>query len=144
MVSYNSRLRIKWTRNLNILFTELKKIFCLFDKRGLGTVPIESIGDVLRAAGCAPLESDIDAIKSSFNDERLAENQASQPNHGVEVPFDKFVDLVQKFKLSNESIKQKLQSAFKAIDRTGNGSINIGELRYSKQLFEIDSVRHVI
>lgn len=55
------------TRDLNsetltwpiALSTEAKEAFALFDKRGAGKIPAESLGDVLRALGQNPTQKEV-------------------------------------------------------------------------------------
>lgn len=56
--SYDSLLECKhW--QCSIEFTEAKEAFALFDKRGAGTIPQESLGDVLRALGQNPTQKEV-------------------------------------------------------------------------------------
>lgn len=44
--------------------TEAKEAFALFDKRGAGTIPKSSLGDVLRALGQNPTQKEVADLAS--------------------------------------------------------------------------------
>ena len=48
-----------------LLFTEYKEAFALFDKRGTGAVPRETLGDLLRALGQNPTQAEVAEIVAS-------------------------------------------------------------------------------
>lgn len=47
------------------LSLEYKEAFALFDKRGKGTVPRETLGDLLRALGQNPTQTEVADIVAS-------------------------------------------------------------------------------
>jgi len=44
---------------------EIREAFALFDKRGTGSIPRESLGDVLRALGQNPTQAEVAELASS-------------------------------------------------------------------------------
>jgi len=46
-------------------FSEYKEAFALFDKRGTGAVPRETLGDLLRALGQNPTQAEVAEIVAS-------------------------------------------------------------------------------
>lgn len=52
---------------LNLLYpcAEYKEAFALFDKKGTGTVPRETLGDLLRALGQNPTQAEVAEIVSN-------------------------------------------------------------------------------
>lgn len=49
--------------------TDYKEAFSLFDKRGTGRVPLESLGDLLRACGQNPTLSEIRDLEKNVGGE---------------------------------------------------------------------------
>lgn len=49
--------------------TDYKEAFSLFDKRGTGRVPLESLGDLLRACGQNPTLSEIRELEKTVGGE---------------------------------------------------------------------------
>lgn len=48
-----------------LFITEYKEAFALFDKRGTGAVPRETLGDLLRALGQNPTQAEVSEIVAS-------------------------------------------------------------------------------
>jgi len=46
-------------------FVEYKEAFALFDKRGTGAVPRETLGDLLRALGQNPTQAEVAEIAAA-------------------------------------------------------------------------------
>lgn len=62
---------------------EAKEAFALFDKRGAGKIPQESLGDVLRALGQNPTQAEVAQLAASAGPEsesRQATAQLAQPS----------------------------------------------------------------
>ena len=53
------------TNNLVVVLPEYKEAFALFDKRGTGAVPRETLGDLLRALGQNPTQAEVSEIVAS-------------------------------------------------------------------------------
>jgi Ca2+-binding EF-hand superfamily protein len=51
--------------SLTSYLTEYKEAFALFDKKGTGAVPRETLGDLLRALGQNPTQSEVADIVAS-------------------------------------------------------------------------------
>ena len=48
-----------------VVLPEYKEAFALFDKRGTGAVPRETLGDLLRALGQNPTQAEVSEIVAS-------------------------------------------------------------------------------
>jgi calmodulin len=48
-----------------LIFPEYKEAFALFDKKGTGAVPRETLGDLLRALGQNPTQAEVADIVAS-------------------------------------------------------------------------------
>ncbi|KAH7086675.1 hypothetical protein BKA62DRAFT_777884 [Auriculariales sp. MPI-PUGE-AT-0066] len=95
---------------------EYKEAFALFDKKGTGAVPRETIGDLLRALGQNPTQSEV------------AELQAAAPR---DVDYKTFLAILNRpdgFKPAGTA--EEFIRGFQVFDKEGNGYIGAGELRY--------------
>ncbi|KAM9908961.1 hypothetical protein OXX69_005837 [Metschnikowia pulcherrima] len=94
-----------------------KDAFALFDKKGTGKIPIEHLGDLLRAVGQNPTLAEIaelqESVKSSEFDFDTYQNIINRP--------DGFKPLG----LPEDYIK-----GFQVFDKDHTGYIGVGELRY--------------
>ncbi|KAK9478700.1 hypothetical protein V1514DRAFT_330180 [Lipomyces japonicus] len=90
--------------------------FALFDKRGVGKVSLEALGDLLRACGQNPT---------------LAEIQELEDSVGGEFDFDTFVSVLNRpdgFRPPGEP--EDYIRGFQVFDKEKTGFIGVGELRY--------------
>ncbi|KAK1923007.1 hypothetical protein DB88DRAFT_511575 [Papiliotrema laurentii] len=98
---------------------EYKEAFALFDKRGTGQVPRETLGELLRSLGQNPTQAEV-----------------AQLEQGVGAPgstfgYDQFLQILNRpdgwkpAGTADEFIK-----GFQVFDKAGNGFIGAGELRY--------------
>ncbi|KAH8831289.1 hypothetical protein DL96DRAFT_818234 [Flagelloscypha sp. PMI_526] len=95
---------------------EYKEAFALFDKRGTGKVPRETLGDLLRALGQNPTQTEVRAIVES-----------SPPT----VDYREFLAILNRpdgFKPAGTA--EEFIRGFQVFDKEGNGFIGAGELRY--------------
>jgi len=95
---------------------EYKEAFALFDKKGTGTVPRETLGDLLRALGQNPTQAEV------------AEIVANSPR---EVDYKVFLSILSRpegFKPAGTP--EEFIRGFQVFDKEGNGYIGAGELRY--------------
>lgn len=53
------------SQNQQASTTNYKEAFSLFDKRGSGRVPLENLGDLLRACGQNPTLAEIEALEQN-------------------------------------------------------------------------------
>ncbi|KAH7890374.1 myosin regulatory light chain cdc4 [Phlebopus sp. FC_14] len=98
---------------VGLLFLEA---FALFDKKGTGCVPRETLGDLVRALGQNPTQSEV------------AEIIASAPR---EVDYKTFLTILNRpdgFKPAGTP--EEFIRGFQVFDKDGNGFIGAGELRY--------------
>ncbi|ODV97022.1 hypothetical protein PACTADRAFT_32519 [Pachysolen tannophilus NRRL Y-2460] len=94
-----------------------KDAFALFDKKGTGKVPPESLGDLLRAVGQNPTLAE------------LADLQAQLPNK--ELDFETYVKVIDRpdgFKPLGQP--EDYIRGFQVFDKNLTGFIGVGELRY--------------
>ncbi|KIK63923.1 hypothetical protein GYMLUDRAFT_40133 [Collybiopsis luxurians FD-317 M1] len=95
---------------------EYKEAFALFDKKGTGKVPRETLGDLLRALGQNPTQAEV------------AEIVASAPR---DVDYNVFLQILNRpdgFKPAGTP--EEFIRGFQVFDKEGNGFIGAGELRY--------------
>jgi len=96
--------------------SEYKEAFALFDKKGTGAVPRETLGDLIRALGQNPTQAEVTEIV------------ASAPR---EVDYKTFVTILNRpdgFKPAGTP--EEFIRGFQVFDKEGNGFIGVGELRY--------------
>ncbi|KAF9115615.1 hypothetical protein BGX27_007194 [Mortierella sp. AM989] len=100
--------------------TEYKEGFSLFDRKGNGTIETSSLGDLLRALGQNPTQSQVRDL--------VAE---ADPSGSNVINFDTFLKVLMRpngFKPAGTF--QEFINGFKVFDKEGNGFIAVGELRY--------------
>ncbi|CCE88523.1 Piso0_002033 [Millerozyma farinosa CBS 7064] len=94
-----------------------KDAFALFDKKGSGKIPVEHLGDLLRAVGQNPTLAEIAELQKSIKSD--------------EFDFDTYQKIIERpdgFKplgLPEDYIK-----GFQVFDKDQTGYIGVGELRY--------------
>ncbi|KAL2110044.1 hypothetical protein VUR80DRAFT_1651 [Thermomyces stellatus] len=96
--------------------TDYKEAFSLFDKRGTGRVPLESLGDLLRACGQNPTLSEIRDLEK---------------NVGGEFDFETFQRVLNRpggFREPGEP--EEYCRGFQVFDKDMTGHIGVGELKY--------------
>jgi len=95
---------------------EYKEAFALFDKKGTGGVPRETLGDLLRALGQNPTQAEV------------ADIVASAPREVDYKTFLKILNRPDGFKPAGTP--EEFIRGFQVFDKEGNGFIGAGELRY--------------
>ncbi|CAO1620855.1 unnamed protein product [Parajaminaea phylloscopi] len=96
---------------------EFKEAFALFDKKGTGQIPKESLGDLLRALGQNPTQAEVQELASGLG--------------GKDVDFQSFLNILHRpngFKPAGTP--EEFIRGFQVFDKEGNGFIGVGELRY--------------
>ncbi|KAF2673398.1 myosin regulatory light chain cdc4 [Microthyrium microscopicum] len=96
--------------------TNYKEAFSLFDKRGSGRVPVDTLGDLLRACGQNPT---------------LAEIADLDKGVGKEFDFDTFMRILNRpggFREPGEP--EEYSRGFQVFDKDMTGFIGVGQLRY--------------
>ncbi|ORY69137.1 putative myosin regulatory light chain cdc4 [Leucosporidium creatinivorum] len=95
--------------------SEAKEAFALFDKRGAGSIPQSSLGDVLRALGQNPTQAEV----------------ASLAPQGSDIDYATFINILGR-PGGNEpaGTAEEFIRGFQVFDKEGNGFIGVGELRY--------------
>ncbi|KAJ7254199.1 hypothetical protein C8J57DRAFT_1518822 [Mycena rebaudengoi] len=96
---------------------EYKEAFALYETPGTASVPREALGDLLRAVGQNPMQSEVDNIVSAAS---------------AQVNYDEFLRIVNRpggFAHTGTKEEEVIR-AFQAFDKDGNGKISVEELRY--------------
>ncbi|KAF9171109.1 hypothetical protein BGX21_002712 [Mortierella sp. AD011] len=102
------------------VYRKFKEGFSLFDRKGNGTIEATSLGDLLRALGQNPTQSQVRDL--------VAE---ADPSGSNVINFDAFLKVLLRpngFKPAGTF--QEFISGFKVFDKEGNGFIPVGEFRY--------------
>ncbi|GAA5825471.1 hypothetical protein JCM3770_001844 [Rhodotorula araucariae] len=95
---------------------EAKEAFALFDKRGAGTIPQSSLGDVLRALGQNPTQKEVHDLASSV---------------GGDIDYQTFLDILNRPGGDDPAgTADEFIRGFQVFDKDGNGYIGQGELKY--------------
>ncbi|GAA5893544.1 hypothetical protein JCM5296_007485 [Sporobolomyces johnsonii] len=95
---------------------EAKEAFALFDKRGAGTIPPSSLGDVLRALGQNPTQKEVQDLANQV---------------GGDIDFGTFMNILNRpggFEPAGTA--DEFIRGFQVFDKEGNGYIGQGELKY--------------
>ncbi|KNZ77843.1 Myosin regulatory light chain cdc4, partial [Termitomyces sp. J132] len=127
-----------------ISMTEYKEAFALFDKRGTGAVPRETLGDLLRALGQNPTQAEVAEIVAGaprdvdytrflkiFKSQSPRRVQAcwhtrsTHPLRGI-TPTNSYPRVFAASLIYTEEFIR----GFQVFDKEGNGFIGAGELRY--------------
>jgi calmodulin len=98
--------------------TECREVFDLFDKDKDGSITTKELGDVMRALGANPTNTELQ--------EMIAE--VDKDNSG-KIEFNEFLDLFAR-KMKDPDTEEDLIEAFKIFDKDGSGSISASELRH--------------
>jgi len=96
--------------------TNYKEAFSLFDKRGMGRVPADALGDLLRACGQNPTLAEITELEKGV---------------GKEFDFDTFSRVLNRpggFRDPGEP--EEYCRGFQVFDKDMTGFIGVGQLRY--------------
>ncbi|ORX41142.1 hypothetical protein BD324DRAFT_44140 [Kockovaella imperatae] len=97
-------------------FIEYREAFALFDKRGTGQLPKETLGELLRSLGQNPTQAEVQQLQGQV---------------GNTFDYDHFLQILNRpdgwkpAGTADEFIK-----GFQVFDKAGNGFIGAGELRY--------------
>ena len=97
---------------------EFQEAFLLYDNRGDGKIPVSLIGDVMRALGQNPTESE---VKKLVHEHRADER----------VTFEVFLPILQAIcsRRSSDTTEDFVEG-LRHFDKDGNGSISSAELRH--------------
>ncbi|WWC98723.1 hypothetical protein V866_005616 [Kwoniella sp. B9012] len=97
---------------------EYREAFALFDKKGTGQVPKESLGELLRSLGQNPTQAEVQGLEQGLQG-------------GGTFGYEEFLNVLNRpdgwkpAGTADEFIK-----GFQVFDKSGNGFIGAGELRY--------------
>jgi len=98
--------------------SEFQEAFLLYDQRGDGKIPVSVIGDVMRALGQNPTESEVKKL--------VVEHRADD-----RVTFETFIPIMQAIcsRSSNDTSEDFIEG-LRHFDKDGNGFISSAELRH--------------
>jgi len=98
--------------------SEFQEAFLLYDQRGDGKIPVNQIGDVMRALGQNPTESE---VKKLVNEHRADDR----------VTFEVFLPIMQAIcGRSSPDTSDDFIEGLRHFDKDGNGFITSAELRH--------------
>jgi calmodulin len=98
--------------------TECKEVFDLFDKDKDGSITVKELGDVMRALGANPTQTELQEMINEVDS-----------NGSGKIEFKEFLELFAK-KMKDPDTEEDLIEAFKIFDKDGNGVISAQELRH--------------
>jgi len=97
---------------------EFQETFLLYDQRGDGRIPVSQIGDVMRALGQNPTESE---VKKLVHEHRADDR----------VTFEVFLPIMQAISSKSSSdTSDDFIEGLRHFDKDGNGFISAAELRH--------------
>lgn len=94
-----------------------KDAFALFDRKGDGKIPVEKLGDMLRAVGQNPTQVEVAELSKSLKEDSFT--------------FEDFTKVVNRpggFKSLGDA--EDYIRGFQVFDKEGTGEIGVGELKY--------------
>uniref|UniRef100_A0A0K3CGI2 BY PROTMAP: gi/814539376/emb/CEQ43228.1/ SPOSA6832_05138, partial [Sporidiobolus salmonicolor] n=1 Tax=Rhodotorula toruloides TaxID=5286 RepID=A0A0K3CGI2_RHOTO len=117
---------------------EAKEAFALFDKRGAGTIPASSLGDILRALGQNPTQKEVaDLAQSVGGGESECDAALRGRGQGLTLGCARTVDYSTFVNILNRpggfdpaGTADEFIRGFQVFDKDNNGYIGQGELRY--------------
>uniref|UniRef100_A0A914I9N7 EF-hand domain-containing protein n=1 Tax=Globodera rostochiensis TaxID=31243 RepID=A0A914I9N7_GLORO len=96
-----------------------REIFCYFDSKGDEKINVKQVGDVLRALGQSPTESEIRKCCEHWTDS------------DARISFEEFVPIFQTVsKTRAQYTKDQFVEGLSHFDREGNGTIAVAELKH--------------
>lgn len=122
------------------MFAEAKEAFALFDKRGAGAIPSQSLGDVLRALGQNPTQNQVAELAQSvggqdseclFDPRDACRGRSRALSRVCAVDFNTFMNILNRpggFEPAGTA--DEFIRGFQVFDKEGNGYIGQGELKY--------------
>uniref|UniRef100_A0A2I3HES4 EF-hand calcium-binding domain-containing protein 11 n=1 Tax=Nomascus leucogenys TaxID=61853 RepID=A0A2I3HES4_NOMLE len=103
---------------LELLMSEFKEAFSLFDKDGDGTITTKELGTVMRSLGQNPTEAELQDMI----------NEVDADGNGT-IDFPEFLTMMAR-KMKDTDSEEEIREAFRVFDKDGNGYISAAELRH--------------
>uniref|UniRef100_A0A8I5TL89 EF-hand calcium-binding domain-containing protein 11 n=1 Tax=Pongo abelii TaxID=9601 RepID=A0A8I5TL89_PONAB len=103
---------------LELLTSEFKEAFSLFDKDGDGTITTKELGTVMRSLGQNPTEAELQDMI----------NEVDADGNGT-IDFPEFLTMMAR-KMKDTDSEEEIREAFRVFDKDGNGYISAAELRH--------------
>ncbi|XP_023242468.1 troponin C isoform X1 [Centruroides sculpturatus] len=105
---------------LSVVLDVLRKAFDMFDRDKKGFIHTNMVSTILRTLGQTFEEKDLKALIAEID----------QDGSG-ELEFDEFLALTARFLIEEdtEAMQEELREAFRMYDKSGNGYINVSDLR---------------
>jgi Ca2+-binding EF-hand superfamily protein len=129
------REREKLEAHLQQASTNYKEAFSLFDKRGTGRVPVDSLGDLLRACGQNPTLAEIKDQEKNVGKECKSRSLFFVTKNRLirfrSVDFDSFLRVLNRpggFRDAGEP--EQYCRGFQVFDKDMTGFVGVGQLRY--------------
>ncbi|VDN03995.1 unnamed protein product [Thelazia callipaeda] len=105
--------------------SECREVFCYFDSKGDERIGVAQVGDVLRALGQNPTESEIRKCCAHWTD------PGAEAFSDTRITFEDFVPIYQSVNKCRENhTLEEFVEGLSHFDKEGNGMINIAELRH--------------
>lgn len=106
--------------NQEIGADDCKEVFLLYDRIGDSKIHVDDVGEVLRALGSNPTQSELGKMEQQFKVKR-----------DKRISFDEFWPVFQatKTRKLTPGLKASIVECFKVFDRNSNGTISAAELR---------------
>ncbi|CAD5118207.1 DgyrCDS6930 [Dimorphilus gyrociliatus] len=97
---------------------EIKECFQLFDREGRGSIPIDQLGEMVRALRQCPTQKEVGELIREFCG-----------NKG-EFSLSTFTSIVTKLSQRKRDTEDEVREAFSVFDRDGNGYVSAAEIRH--------------
>jgi len=100
---------------------DFQECFLLFDTKGDGKIPVKKVGEVLRALGTNPTESEVKRLVQSTCTDKA----------DARVTFEQFLPMLQAVssKQNTDTVDDFIEG-LRHFDKEGNGRISAAELRH--------------
>ena len=113
---------------------ESREVFAYFDARGDDRIAVSQVGDVLRALGQNPTESEVAKCTETWRDKGCnyrTHHSTEAFNSEQRITFEEFLPIYQSInKAKTTHSVDEFVEGLSHFDKDGTGSINVAELRH--------------